>query len=189
MASLEAVLKDISQMRADALQAEDVRQSGYQALKTYLMLAQPQRTESAFLKKALVATWRFPPGMSSGERDDLARRLAGFYADHLKAHPDWRTHIAEPLVTAARNMLVSQMGLANADDTVYQAILDDVKGKYADASLTDAAQWRERAWSLHDPTDRSGYLHARRVGRHGCRRHRQGLQRTARERRLGAGQQ
>ncbi len=136
VASLEAVLKDISQMRADALQAEDVRQSGYQALKTYLMLAQPQRTESAFLKKALVATWRFPPGMSSGERDDLARRLAGFYADHLKAHPDWRTHIAEPLVTAARNMLVNQMGLANADDTVYQAILDDVKGKYADASLT-----------------------------------------------------
>jgi type VI secretion system protein ImpL len=39
------------------------------------------------------------------------------------------------LVTSTRNMLVTQMGLASADDTVYQGIIEEAKGKYADASL------------------------------------------------------
>ena len=57
--------------------------------------------------------------MSEGERDDTGRRLAAFYADHLKAHPEWRITPDSSLVSATRNMLVTQMGLASADDTVY----------------------------------------------------------------------
>jgi type VI secretion system protein ImpL len=129
------LLKAAGEARADALQSQDTRGSTYNALKTYLMLGDPARADATFLRRALVALWRRPVEMSEGERDDTGRRLAAFYADHLKAHPEWRITPDGSLVSATRNMLVTQMGLASADDTVYQSILDDVKGKYADASL------------------------------------------------------
>ncbi|CAB3762702.1 ImcF-related family protein [Paraburkholderia humisilvae] len=133
--SLEARLNEMNSTRADALQTERTRQDGYDALKTYLMLADPQRTDAAFLDKMLVSFWALPPGMSAGERDDLAQHLAAFYATHLQTHPDWRIPISDALVTASRSTLINQIGLANGDDIVYRSILDDVKGKFADASL------------------------------------------------------
>jgi type VI secretion system protein ImpL len=129
------LLKAAGEARADALQSQDTRGSTYNALKTYLMLADPARADATFLRRALVALWRRPVDMSEGERDDTGRRLAAFYADHLKAHPEWRIAPDSSLVSATRNMLVTQMGLASADDSVYQSIVDNVKGKYADASL------------------------------------------------------
>ena len=129
------VLKAADQARADSLQSQGTRRSTYNALKTYLMLGEPSRTEPAFLKRTLVTLWARPDEMPLGERDDTGRRLAGFYAEHLKAHPEWRIATDDRIVTSTRNMLVTQMGLASADDTVYQRILDEVKNKYADASL------------------------------------------------------
>ncbi|HEY1995613.1 ImcF-related family protein [Paraburkholderia sp.] len=129
------LLKAAGEARADALQSQDTRGSTYSALKTYLMLGDPAHADAAFLRRTLVALWRRPVDMPEGERDDTGRRLAAFYADHLKAHPEWRITPDSSLVSANRNMLVTQIGLASADDTVYQRVLDDVKGKYADASL------------------------------------------------------
>ncbi|EDT01375.1 ImcF domain protein [Burkholderia ambifaria IOP40-10] len=129
------LLQVADQARADSLQSQDARGSTYNAFKTYLMLGDPSRADPAFLKPLLVALWSRPVEMPLGERDDTGRRLAGFYADHLKAHPEWRIATDDRVVTATRNMLITQMGLASADDTVYQRILDDVKNKYADASL------------------------------------------------------
>ncbi|MGF6415125.1 ImcF-related family protein [Paraburkholderia sp. MM5482-R1] len=129
------LLKAAGEARADALQSQEARGSTYNALKTYLMLGDPARADAAFLRRSLVALWRRPVDMPEGERDDTGGRLAAFYADHLQAHPEWRITPDQSLVSTTRNMLVTQMGLASADDTVYQSILDEVKGKYADASL------------------------------------------------------
>jgi type VI secretion system protein ImpL len=129
------LLKAAGEARADALQSQDTRGSTYNALKTYLMLGDPARADAAFLRRMLFGLWPRPVDMPQGEREDTGQRLATFYADHLKAHPEWRIAPDANLVNATRNMLVTQMGLASADDTVYQSILDDVKGKYADASL------------------------------------------------------
>jgi type VI secretion system protein ImpL len=129
------LLKAAGEARADALQSQDMRGSTYNALKTYLMLGDPAHADTTFLRRTLVALWRRPVDLPEGERDDTGRRLAAFYADHLKSHPEWRITPDNSLVSATRNMLVTQMGLASADDTVYQSLLDDVKGKYADASL------------------------------------------------------
>ena len=129
------LLKAAGEARADALQSQDTRGSTYNALRTYLMLGDPARADAAFLRRMLFGLWPRPVDMPPGERDDTGQRLATFYADHLKAHPEWRIVPDASLVNATRNMLVTQMGLASADDTVYQSILDDVKGKYADASL------------------------------------------------------
>jgi type VI secretion system protein ImpL len=133
--TLQAQLTKLSQVRADALQTHDEQRRGYNALKAYLMLVQPGRTDPTFLAGQIVTTWAAPAAMSTGDWLDTSQRLAAFYADHLKAHPEWRINASQPIVTAARNTLVNQIGLANADDTVYQSVLDDAKGKYADASL------------------------------------------------------
>jgi type VI secretion system protein ImpL len=135
VASLEARLDDMNRTRADALQTERARQNGYDTLKAYLMLSHPQRTDATFLAKMLVSSWPLPAGMSAGERDDLAQQLARFYAAHLNDHPEWRIHARDSLIARSRNTLINQIGLANDDDTVYRAILDDANGKYADASL------------------------------------------------------
>ncbi|MDN7701942.1 ImcF-related family protein [Burkholderia semiarida] len=133
--TIDGLLKAADQARADSLQSQDIRSSTYNALKTYLMLGDPSRADPAFLRRLLVALWPRPVEMPLGERDDTGRRLAAFYADHLKAHPEWRIAMDDGVVTATRNMLITQMGLASADDTVYQSIIDDVTNKYADASL------------------------------------------------------
>ncbi|AJY64302.1 intracellular multiplication and macrophage-killing family protein [Burkholderia glumae LMG 2196 = ATCC 33617] len=129
------LLKAAGQTRADSLESQDTRSSTYNALKTYLMLGDPSRAEPAFLKRMLVSQWPRPVEMPLGERDDTGLRLAGFYADHLKAHPGWRIGLNNGLVTSTRNMLVTQMGLASSDDTVYQGIIEEARGRYADASL------------------------------------------------------
>ena len=133
--ALKASLTDLTELRADALQSSDAQRHGNNALKAYLMLAEPRRTVPAFLKDQILASWPASPAMSTGEWLDTSKRLASFYADHLAAHPEWRIDASVPIVTGARNMLINQIGLANADDTVYQNIIDDAKGKYADASL------------------------------------------------------
>ena len=133
--TLRATLTDLAQTRADALQSHDAQRRGYDALKGYLMLAEPRRTDPAFLTGLIVSAWPAPAVMPAGEWLDTSQRLASFYAAHLKAHPEWRINASDTLVAEARNTLVNQIGLANADDTVYQNVLDDVRGKYADASL------------------------------------------------------
>lgn len=129
------LLETASQARADALQSQAARSTTYDALKTYLMLGDPARADAAFLTRQFVMLWPRQVDMPIGERDDTGQRLAAFYAGHLAAHPDWRITPDASLVTATRNMLVTQTGLASAADTVYQRIVDDASGKYADASL------------------------------------------------------
>lgn len=135
MQTIDDLFKAAGQARADSLESQDTRSGTYNALKTYLMLGDPSRAEPAFLKRMLVSLWPRPVEMPLGERDDTGQRLAGFYADHLKAHPEWRIALNDGLVTSTRNMLLTQMGLASADDTVYQGIIEEAKGKYADSSL------------------------------------------------------
>ncbi|WP_250493866.1 ImcF-related family protein [Caballeronia sp. GAWG1-1] len=132
---LEATLTQLAQSRADALPSTEEQQHDYDALKTYLMLAQPQHADAAYLAKQLPTTWPAIAGMSAGEWLDTSQRLASFYASHLRAHPEWRLHASDDLTQAARNMLVNQIGLQNSDDTLYQSVLEQAKGKYADMSL------------------------------------------------------
>ncbi|WP_235024509.1 ImcF-related family protein [Caballeronia arvi] len=132
---LEALLTQLSQTRADALVSTGDQQRGYNALKTYLMLTQPQHADVAFLVKQLPAVWPAIAEMRTGEWLDISQRLTSFYANHLRAHPDWRAAGSNDLVIAARNTLVNQIGLQNSDDTLYQSVIEQAKGKYADMTL------------------------------------------------------
>jgi type VI secretion system protein ImpL len=133
--ALEGQLGQLSQVRADEQQSHDAQQQAYNRLKAYLMLATPARTDAAFLKGQLLEVWPAPAGMRAGEWLDTSQQLAGFWADHLKAHPDWRINASMPLVTQMRSTLVNQIGLAASDDVLYQRVIDEARGKYADVSL------------------------------------------------------
>ncbi|MBC8639724.1 type VI secretion protein VasK [Caballeronia sp. EK] len=132
---LESALTQLAQARADALPSTEEQQRDYNALKTYLMLAQPQHADAAYLAKQLPTMWPAAAGMSAGEWLDTSPRLASFYASHLRAHPEWRLNASSDLTQASRNMLVNQIGLQNSDDTLYQSVIEQAKGKYADMSL------------------------------------------------------
>ncbi|WP_322063430.1 ImcF-related family protein, partial [Paraburkholderia sp. J63] len=135
LAALEAQLGQLSQVRADEQQSHDAQQLAYNRLKAYLMLVAPARTDAPFLKSQLLAVWPAPAGMRPGEWLDTSQRLAGFWVSHLKAHPDWRISASMPLVTQMRSTLVNQIGLSASDDVLYQRVLDEARGRYADISL------------------------------------------------------
>lgn len=133
--SLESSLADLGKVRADALQDSDAQHRNYNRLKAYLMLADPSRTDADFLAGQMATALPVVTTMPTGEWQDTSQRLARFFAHHLKAHPGWGIQPSAPLVTTARSTLVNQIGLANADDTIYRSILDSVRGRYADLSL------------------------------------------------------
>lgn len=133
--ALEGPLAQLSRVRADEQQSHDAQQQAYNRLKAYLMLATPARTDAPFLKAQMLAVWPAVAGMRAGEWLDVSQQLAGFWADHLKAHPEWKISARASLVTQARSTLVNQIGLSASDDVLYQRVLDDARGKYADVSL------------------------------------------------------
>jgi type VI secretion system protein ImpL len=133
--ALEEQLAQLSQARADEQQSHDTQQLAYNRFKAYLMLANPARVDAPFLKSQLLEVWPAVAGMRAGEWLDVSQQLAGFWSSHLKAHPGWRIGTLQPLVTQMRSTLVNQIGLAASDGVLYQRVLDDARGKYADVSL------------------------------------------------------
>jgi len=135
--NIEAELVDLAQMPTDQLddQTNKIALEGHHALKAYLMLAEPARAEAAFLTPQLTRHWRTSANLSDGAKLDLSERLLGFYAQQLKAHPDWRIQPRQDLVGSARQTLLAVIVVKNSEDTVYQSVLDAVGGKYPDQSL------------------------------------------------------
>jgi type VI secretion system protein ImpL len=135
--NLEATLVDLSQMPTESLddQANAAAQEGHKALKTYLMLAEPSRVDSSFITPQLMRYWSTNANVSVGAKLDISERLAGFYAQHLKAHDASRIQPRPELVNASRRTLLSMIGVRNSEDTVYQSVLAGVGNKYPDQSL------------------------------------------------------
>ncbi|CAG2159146.1 ImcF-related family protein [Cupriavidus numazuensis] len=150
--NLEASLVDLGQLQTTMLDDKSSRRAmgGRDGLKAYLMLAHPERSEPGFLAPQLVQAWSTDARITPGEKQDLAERLFRFYAQHLRANPEWKIDARSELVAGARQTLLAVVGARNAQDTVYQHILDGVGSKYPDQSLA----------SLTTGTDTHGLLHA-----------------------------
>src|SRR5471032_1739450 len=135
--NLEATLVDLSQMQTDSLDdhTNAAALDGHKALKTYLMLADPSRVDAGFITPQLVHYWSTNANVSVGAKLDISERLAGFYAQHLKAHDAWRIQPRADLVNASRQTLLSVIGVRNSEDTVYQSVLAGVGNKYPDQTL------------------------------------------------------
>ncbi len=145
--NLEATLVDLSQMPTGSLDdhANSAALEGHKALKTYLMLAEPNRADAGFITPQLMHYWTTNANISEGAKLDVSERLSGFYAQHLKAHDAWRIRPRAELVNASRQTLLSVIGVRNSEDTVYQSVLAGVGNKYPDqtlASLTTGTDTR-----------------------------------------------
>ncbi len=138
---LQASLVDLAQMQTTTLDDQTSKWAlgGHQGLKTYLMLAHPERAEPAFLAPQLVQHWSTDARITPGERQDLAERLLKFYAQHLPSNPSWRIEPRPELVAGARQTLLAVIGQRNAEDTVYHGIIsafgDSGASKYPDQTL------------------------------------------------------
>ncbi|HEX7933370.1 MAG TPA: ImcF-related family protein [Paraburkholderia sp.] len=134
---IEGQLVDLGQMSTAQVdsQSSQMAQDGQQALKTYLMMAEPQRAEAAFMTPQLQRHWNLDTGLRPGEKLDLSAQLMSFWAQHFPAHQDWRIQPREDLVGNARQTLLAIIGVKNSEDTIYQGILDSVGHKYPDQTL------------------------------------------------------
>ena len=150
--SLEAALVDLSQLPLTRLDEQTSRWAlgGHDALKAYLMLANPERADAEFLRTQLPRHWSTDARITPGERLDLAERLFAFHAAHLKSNPDWRIAPQAVLIAGARQTLLAVIGERNAQDTIYRGVIEGVGSKYPDLTLA----------SLTPGTAARGLLHA-----------------------------
>lgn len=119
-------------------------QTAYDTLKTYLMLASPDRAIAAFLTPQLIAT--AAPArpanspLTSGTWEDLRQHAITFFANHLgrrdsAGHSSLAIVPDGALVAMARQTIIGVRGIQNSTDAIYQQILDDAKPKYPPVSL------------------------------------------------------
>jgi type VI secretion system protein ImpL len=138
---LEADLRQLGSLTDQELASGgDAQVKGaYITLKSYLMLAEPQRADSNFLTPRLMATDQparpEPSTLNPDNWHALTQRLVTFHANHLRQRPSLAITPDATLTSTARQTLVSVMGLQNSTDTVYQQILDETRVKYPPVSL------------------------------------------------------
>jgi len=134
---LEASLVDLAQLQTASLDERTSRwaMGGHESLKAYLMLADPERADAAFLGPALARHWSTEARITPGEKQDLGERLFAFYAKHLQGHPGWKIDARAELVAGARQTLLAVIGERNAQDTVYRTIIEGAGSKYPDLTL------------------------------------------------------
>jgi type VI secretion system protein ImpL len=109
----------------------------YEQLKAYLMMARPEKVDAVFLSKVLADIEPEREGVPPGLWSALSPSLWQFYAEQLKAHPEWRIEPDPTLLTQARQVLIGQLGQRNAEATLYRKVLDSAADQYPSLDLYD----------------------------------------------------
>lgn len=110
---------------------------GYDQLKAYLMMAHPDKANATFFARAMKTTELSQPGLSPALWQSLAPDLWAFYMQNLPAQPGWKIQPDTQRVAQARRVLLEQIGQRNAESTLYENMLNDVRRNYADMTLED----------------------------------------------------
>lgn len=118
-------------------QRSTLARPGYNQLKAYLMMAHPDKSNAAFFTAVMKTTSPTRPGLSASLWQSIAPDLWAFYMQNLPEHPDWTIQPDTRLVTQTRQVLLEQIGQRNAESTLYENMLTDVRRNYADMTLED----------------------------------------------------
>lgn len=119
-------------------------QAAYDTLKTYMMLAKPERAAAAFLMPQLVATSApvrtIDSQLSKGRWEDLRQQAISFFANHIgRGGASNRTALAivpdGSLIASTRQTIIGVRGIQNSGDAIYQQIIDEATPKYPPLSL------------------------------------------------------
>jgi len=108
----------------------------YNLLKAYLMMAHPEKMEPAFYTQTMMKSWPQREGVNPGVWQGTGPALLSFYAQNLSAHPQSRINPDMRQVNAVRTSLLRQIGVNNAETTLYQEVLNQVSRDYADMTLS-----------------------------------------------------
>lgn len=129
-------LTELVQMSPNNPQRAALAKEGYDRLKAYLMLSRPDKVDAPLLTKILIENNKMPPAtVSDGIWQSAGPELMQFYAYNLSHHPDWAIKPDRGLVTDARQVLINQIGMQNAETAIYQGILKRVSQNYGNLSL------------------------------------------------------
>lgn len=109
--------------------------SSYNVLKAYLMLTRPDKTDAVYLGEFATQTWPAPSNIELSQWQKLMPELVSFWGRNLSAHPDWAKTGSPELIKDIRQILINQIGLQNAENTIYQAILQRAGQNYANVTL------------------------------------------------------
>lgn len=121
--------------------ASDARTQGtqhtYDVLKSYLMMARPDKADAEWLAKNVLKALPKRQNVPDGTWQDIAPKLLGFYAQNLPAHPEWKIKPDAELISTVRQILLRQIGQRNAESGVYQDMLKRVASNWPDLTLAD----------------------------------------------------
>lgn len=109
----------------------------YNQLKALLMMSRPDKAEAAFYAATMKTVQPAHPGISPGLWQSLAPDLWAFYAAELAWHPEMAIKPDAALVSQVRQSLLQQLGRRNAEGTLYENILTQVRHNYTDLTLED----------------------------------------------------
>ncbi len=109
----------------------------YSLLKAYLMMTKPEKMDAEFFTQTLMKSWPQRDGVKPGLWQGTAPDLLTFYAKNLPVHPDGRIKPDMKQVNDVRNSLLRQIGVNNAETTLYENILTQVRHNYTDLTLED----------------------------------------------------
>ncbi|NIE55014.1 MULTISPECIES: ImcF-related family protein [unclassified Burkholderia] len=119
-------------------------QAAYDTLKTYMMLAKPERAVATFLIPQLVATSAperpTHSQLSKGGWEDLRQQAIAFFANHVgRGAASSQAALAivpdSNLIASTRQTIVGVRGIQNSGDAIYQQIIDEATPKYPSLSL------------------------------------------------------
>jgi len=108
----------------------------YDALKTYLMLVQPDKTTGAEAQRYLMQ--QLTPLLKNVAPQDIA-----FMAAQFARHPDWKIRPDNAAVTQARAALLNAMSGADAEQKLYGSLIYRTSRNFADLSLTQLLDGQE----------------------------------------------
>ncbi len=108
----------------------------YDALKTYLMLAQPDKTTGAEAQRYL--TQQLTPLLKNVAPQDI-----DFVATQFARHHDWKITPDSAAVTQARAALLNAMSGADAEQKLYGSLIYRTSRNFADLSLTQLLDGQE----------------------------------------------
>lgn len=110
----------------------------YEVLKAYLMLSNPDKMEPTFVGDLATRRWPVPRGnkISITEWQRLMPDLVVFWGKAIQVKPDLAMSPNKQLVKDVRQILINQIGMQNAENTIYQAILQRAGQNYANLTLS-----------------------------------------------------
>ncbi|MDF7669688.1 ImcF-related family protein [Orbaceae bacterium ESL0721] len=129
-------LSQLLEMLPDDPRRAKELESTYDFLKAYLMISRPDKSDGGYLSQFASKKWQTPKGVNDGEWQTRMPNLVRFWGEMIHHHPKWAINGNTNLVNDIRQLLIGQIGVQNAVNTLYQEMIQRASQHYANQTLT-----------------------------------------------------